>query len=102
LLQDRARYNRKSPGSDYILNLWETTSVLGQKFVVTKRAAMRRPGKAGSFGKLAAFSFNGTKILTTSGVGMLVSDDGGLIDEGRRLASHAREPRPYYQHRRIG
>lgn len=58
--------------------------------------------KAGRFGKLAAFSFNGNKIVTTSGGGMLVSDDGDLIDQARRLASHAREPRPYYQHQRVG
>ncbi len=58
--------------------------------------------KAGTFGTLAAFSFNGNKIVTTSGGGMLASDDPDLLAAARRLASHAREPAPYYEHLRIG
>ena len=57
---------------------------------------------AGAFGACAAFSFNGNKIITTSGGGMLVSDDGALIDRARRLASQARDPAPHYQHSEVG
>ena len=57
---------------------------------------------AGSFGKVGGFSFNGNKIITTSGGGMLVSEDGALIDRARHLATQARDPAPHYQHSEIG
>jgi pyridoxal phosphate-dependent aminotransferase EpsN len=57
---------------------------------------------AGVFGKLGVYSFNGNKIITTSGGGMLVSDDGRLIDKARFLATQARDPAPHYQHSQIG
>ncbi len=60
-------------------------------------------GKAsGSFGKLSAFSFNGNKIITTSGGGMLVSDDEALIARARFLSTQARDPAPHYEHSVIG
>jgi len=58
--------------------------------------------KAGSFGRAAVFSFNGNKIITTSGGGMLVSDDEELIRRARFLATQARDPAPHYQHSTIG
>jgi dTDP-4-amino-4,6-dideoxygalactose transaminase len=61
-----------------------------------------RPSSAGSFGAAAAFSFNGNKIITTSGGGMLVSHDRSLIERARFLATQAREPAPHYQHSEIG
>lgn len=64
--------------------------------------ATYRGRPAGSFGKAAAFSFNGNKIVTTSGGGMLVSHDGALITRARHLATQAREPAPHYEHRDIG
>jgi dTDP-4-amino-4,6-dideoxygalactose transaminase len=56
----------------------------------------------GGFGKLGIFSFNGNKIITTSGGGMLVSHDDKLIEQARFLASQARDPAPHYQHSAIG
>ncbi len=56
----------------------------------------------GTFGKLGIFSFNGNKIITTSGGGMLVSDDAELIREARFLATQARDPARHYQHSKIG
>ncbi len=56
----------------------------------------------GLFGKAGIFSFNGNKIITTSGGGMLVSDDAGLIAHARKLATQARDPAPHYQHSEIG
>lgn len=56
----------------------------------------------GGFGKFGIFSFNGNKIITTSGGGMLVSKEGGLIERAVFLASQARDPLPYYQHSTIG
>jgi pyridoxal phosphate-dependent aminotransferase EpsN len=48
------------------------------------------------------FSFNGNKIITTSGGGMLVSADKALIDHARKLSTQAREPAPHYEHTEIG
>ena len=56
----------------------------------------------GSFGKVSIFSFNGNKIITTSGGGMLVSDDPDLVSKARFLATQARDPAPHYQHSEIG
>jgi dTDP-4-amino-4,6-dideoxygalactose transaminase len=58
--------------------------------------------QAGAFGACAAFSFNGNKIITTSGGGMFVSHNRVLADRVRHLATQAREPAPYYQHLEIG
>lgn len=60
----------------------------------------KRP--SGTFGALGVFSFNGNKIITTSGGGMLVSDDEALISRARFLATQAREPALHYEHRVIG
>ncbi|MEZ4322088.1 MAG: aminotransferase class I/II-fold pyridoxal phosphate-dependent enzyme [Myxococcota bacterium] len=57
---------------------------------------------AGSFGRMAAFSFNGNKIITTSGGGMLVSDDEEATNHARHLATQARQPVPYYEHKEVG
>jgi pyridoxal phosphate-dependent aminotransferase EpsN len=56
----------------------------------------------GSFGKIGIFSFNGNKIITTSGGGMLVSDNQKLVEKARFLATQARDPAPHYQHSEIG
>lgn len=60
-------------------------------------------GKAsGTFGRLGVYSFNGNKIITTSGGGMLVSDDPDLVAKARFLSTQARDPAPHYQHSEIG
>jgi len=58
--------------------------------------------KAGTQGRCGVFSFNGNKIITTSGGGMLVSDNPELIERARFLAMQARDPAPHYQHSTIG
>lgn len=57
---------------------------------------------AGSFGAIACFSFNGNKIITTSGGGMLVSNRGDWVQQARFLATQARDPAPHYEHSTIG
>ena len=57
---------------------------------------------AGVGGKAAIFSFNGNKIITTSGGGMLVSEDKGLIEHARFLSQQARDPAPHYEHTQVG
>jgi len=57
---------------------------------------------AGSFGAASAFSFNGNKIMTTSGGGMLTTHDGDLAARIRYLATQARQPAAHYEHTEIG
>ena len=64
--------------------------------------ATYRGRPAGSFGRAAVLSFNGNKIMTTSGGGMLLSDDKRLIDHARYLSTQARQPVDYYEHTEIG
>lgn len=60
-------------------------------------------GKAsGTLGKYGIYSFNGNKIITTSGGGMLVSDDMEGLEKARFWASQARDPAIHYQHSRVG
>lgn len=60
-------------------------------------------GKAsGTLGTIGVYSFNGNKIITTSGGGMLVSDDGDLVKRARFLSTQARDNAPYYLHSQVG
>lgn len=56
----------------------------------------------GSFGQMSVLSFNGNKIITTSGGGALLSDNEGWIRKARFLATQARDPAPHYQHSETG
>ena len=57
---------------------------------------------AGTLTQMGVYSFNGNKIITTSGGGMLVTDNAEWAEMGRHLATQAREPVPHYQHTKIG
>ncbi len=58
--------------------------------------------KLGTFGTFGILSFNGNKIITTSGGGALISDNSGYIKKSRFLATQARDEAPHYQHSQIG
>lgn len=58
--------------------------------------------KLGTFGDFGIYSFNGNKIITTSGGGALASNSESWIQKARFLATQARDPAPYYQHSEIG
>ena len=58
--------------------------------------------RAGCTGKFGILSFNGNKIITTSGGGALICDDAAMIERARFLATQARDPAPHYQHSEIG
>jgi dTDP-4-amino-4,6-dideoxygalactose transaminase len=64
--------------------------------------ARRDARPAGSFGDAAILSFNGNKVMTTSGGGMLLTDDAALADHTRYLATQARQPVVHYEHTDIG
>jgi dTDP-4-amino-4,6-dideoxygalactose transaminase len=71
----------------------DAAEALGSKF---------RNNYCGTFGEMAALSFNGNKIITTSGGGALVSKHKYYIDHARFLATQARDEAPHYQHSQIG
>ena len=73
---------------------------LSEQPSAVSRQPLARP--AGCFGACAAFSFNGNKVITTAGGGMLVSHDKRMVDKTRFLATQARDKAPYYQHSEIG
>lgn len=73
--------------------LWDAAESFGSR-------CRGRP--SGSAGDAAVVSFNGNKIMTTSGGGMLLTDDGVLAARARKLASQAREPVAHYQHVEVG
>jgi len=70
-------------------------------FVCDSAEAVGAKG-AGTAGLAAIFSFNGNKIITTSGGGAIVTDDRGLAERARRRSQQSREPFPWYQHREVG
>jgi len=57
---------------------------------------------AAAFGRAAVVSFNGNKVMTTSGGGALLTDDAALADRVRHLATQARQPVAHYEHKEIG
>jgi len=59
----------------------------------------RQPG---TFGRAGVYSFNGNKIITTSGGGMLVVENQAMAHHVRKLATQAREPAPHYEHAEVG
>ena len=71
----------------------DAAEALGSKF---------KNQSCGTFGEMAALSFNGNKIITTSGGGALVSKQKHYIDQARFLATQARDEAPHYQHSKIG
>src|ERR1041384_3286296 len=64
--------------------------------------ASYRGRPAGSFGLAGILSFNGNKIITTGGGGMLVTDDGRIAAQTRHLSTQARENEEHYEHRKVG
>lgn len=71
----------------------DAAEALGSKF---------KSQSCGTFGEMAALSFNGNKIITTSGGGALVSKHKHFIDQARFLSTQARDEAPHYQHSQIG
>lgn len=65
-------------------------------------SAIYKGRQTGSFGEFNVLSFNGNKIITTSGGGMLMSDDREAIDKARFWSTQSRGPFPWYQHEEIG
>ena len=92
----------QSADMDAIAPLCERWGVPVLEDAAESLGARYRGRASGSFGRIGVYSFNGNKIITTSGGGMLVADDAALVERARKLATQAREPAPHYQHVEVG
>lgn len=87
---------------DDILALCEHYGVPVIEDAAESLGALYKGRHVGTFGRYGIFSFNGNKIITTSGGGMLVSEDRERIDKVRFWASQSKDPARHYQHSEIG
>lgn len=92
----------QSADMDALLPLCERYGVPVLEDAAESLGAAYRGRASGSFGRIGVFSFNGNKIITTSGGGMLVANDGALVERARKLATQAREPAAHYEHVEVG
>ncbi len=92
----------QSADMDPLLELCEAYGVPIVEDSAESLGASYKQRPSGSMGRMGIFSFNGNKIITTSGGGMLVSDDEELIKRARFLATQAREPVAHYEHTTVG
>jgi dTDP-4-amino-4,6-dideoxygalactose transaminase len=110
-----AKANNRMPRAVIVVNLYGQSADFDPIVEICQRygvpivedaaeslGATYKGSQSGTFGTLGVFSFNGNKIITTSGGGMLVSDDEALIVRARFLATQAREPALHYEHQVIG
>jgi len=113
-IKDRIAKGKK-PKAVIVVHLYGQPAKLDEILAVCKRyqipliedaaealGSIYRDKKAGSFGDFGILSFNGNKIITTSGGGMLVSNNRQHIEKARFLATQARDKAPHYQHSHIG
>lgn len=114
-IHDRIKKTGKKPGAIILVHLYGTPAKLDELLAISRKhgipviedaaealGASYKGKKLGTFTEYGVFSFNGNKIITTSGGGALVSHDGEGISKARFLATQARDPAPHYQHSQIG
>ena len=87
---------------DAITDLCEKYNVLLIEDAAEALGAEYKNQKCGSFGRMGILSFNGNKIITTSGGGMLLSQNEEYIKKARFLATQARESELHYEHKELG
>jgi pyridoxal phosphate-dependent aminotransferase EpsN len=88
---------------------WDPIIALCRRYDVTiiedaaeALGATYRGRPAGTLAEIGCFSFNGNKIITTSGGGMLITENQAWADKARHLATQARDPAPHYEHSQTG
>jgi len=92
----------QSANYDEICDICEAFNVPIIEDAAESLGATYKNKPSGTFGKFGIFSFNGNKIITTSGGGLLISNDSAVIEKARFLATQARDPAPHYEHSVIG
>ncbi len=112
---DRIKRKGKKPKAIILVHLYGMPARLDEIMAIARRyeipviedaaealGSEYKGQKAGSFGDFGVYSFNGNKIITTSGGGALVSSNEKWIQKARFLATQARDPAPHYEHSEIG
>ncbi|MEH7336799.1 aminotransferase class I/II-fold pyridoxal phosphate-dependent enzyme [Neobacillus drentensis] len=112
---DGAQKEGKIPKAVIVVNLYGQSAKMDEIMEICNRykvpvvedaaeslGSIYKGKKSGTFGKFGIYSFNGNKIITTSGGGMLISDDEEALREARFLATQARDSAPHYQHSQVG
>lgn len=110
-----AKLEGKLPKAVIVVNLYGQSAKMDELVVICNEydvpmiedaaeslGAYYKGKPSGTFGKFGIYSFNGNKIITTSGGGMLVSDDLEALSRARFLATQARDLAPHYQHSTMG
>lgn len=92
----------QSADMDPILALCDRFGVPVIEDAAESLGARYRGRASGAFGTIGIYSFNGNKIITTSGGGMMITDSAEVASRARFLATQARDPAPHYQHSEIG
>ena len=92
----------QSADMDPIVELCDRYGVPMVEDAAESLGAKYRGKASGNFGRIGIYSFNGNKIITTSGGGMLVTGEKELAERARFLATQARDPAPHYQHSTVG
>ncbi|WP_060206546.1 DegT/DnrJ/EryC1/StrS family aminotransferase [Sporosarcina koreensis] len=110
-----AQERRELPKAVIVVNLYGQSAKMDELMSICERyevpliedaaeslGSLYKGKKSGSFGHFGIYSFNGNKIITTSGGGMLVSNDLVALDQSRFLATQARDAAKHYQHSTLG
>ena len=87
---------------DEILDICKKNNAILIEDAAESLSATYKGRQTGTFGKYGVISFNGNKIITTSGGGMLITDDKAARDKAFKWSTQSREPAPWYQHEDIG
>lgn len=114
-IRDRIRKTGKKPAAIIVVHLYGMPAQMDRILSVARAfdipviedaaealGSVCEGRKAGTFGDIGILSFNGNKIITTSGGGALVSDRAEYVEKARFLATQAREKALHYEHREIG
>ncbi|GCC50587.1 pyridoxal phosphate-dependent aminotransferase [Chryseotalea sanaruensis] len=114
-IQDRIHKIGKKPKAIIVVHLYGMPAKMDEIMAIARQheipviedaaealGALYKGQKCGTFGDFGILSFNGNKIITTSGGGALVSKNSEWIEKARFLATQARDSAPHYQHSEIG
>jgi dTDP-4-amino-4,6-dideoxygalactose transaminase len=114
-IEDRMRKTGKKPKAMIVVHLYGMPAKIDKIMAIARKHGIYviedaaealgstfQGQKLGTFGDFGVYSFNGNKIITTSGGGALVSENAAWIQKARFLATQARDPAPHYQHTEIG